>query len=44
MAGPEIAPINGPISEVARRFSKITGAVVEPILRAPRREIGRAHV
>ncbi len=41
MAGPAMAPIRGPISEVARRFSKITGAVVEAILRAPSRATAR---
>ena len=41
MDGPEMAPISGPISEPARRFSKITGAVVESILRAPSRPAAR---
>ena len=37
MDGPAMAPISGLISDMATRFSKITGAVVESILRAPRR-------
>ena len=41
MDGPEMAPINGLISEPASRFSKITGAVVEAILRAPSRAAAR---
>ena len=41
MDGPEIAPISGLSSEAASRFSKITGAVVEAILRAPRRPAAR---
>ena len=39
--GPEMAPISGLSSEAARRFSKITGAVVEAILRAPSRPAAR---
>src|SRR6202011_6098824 len=38
IAGPAMAPINGPSRALARRFSKITGAVVESILREPMRE------
>ena len=39
--GPEIAPSSGPSVEAAMRFSKITGAVVEAILREPRRATAR---
>ena len=39
--GPEMAPISGPSTEAARRFSKITGAVVEAILRGPSRATAR---
>ena len=39
--GPEMAPISGLSSEAASRFSKITGAVVEAILRAPSRPAAR---
>ena len=35
--GLAIAPISGLISDMATRFSKITGALAESILRAPRR-------
>ncbi len=41
MAGPATAPIRGPISDMATRSSKITGAVRLSILRAPRRWTAR---
>ena len=41
IAGPETAPISAPSNEAASRFSKITGAVVEAILRAPSRPAAR---
>ncbi len=39
--GPEMAPSSGARIWVATRFSKITGAVVEAILRAPVRATAR---
>src|SRR5436190_1076996 len=36
-----MAPISGPSREIARRFSKITGAVVEAIFRAFRLDTAR---
>ncbi|MNE30378.1 hypothetical protein D3C80_1238890 [compost metagenome] len=42
MAGPEMAPSSGDRTWVAMRFSKMTGAVVEAILRGPVRATARS--
>ncbi|MNQ86996.1 hypothetical protein D3C85_1022050 [compost metagenome] len=42
MAGPEMAPSSGDSTCVAMRFSKMTGAVVEAILRGPTRATARS--
>ncbi len=42
MAGPEIAPSRGDRTWVVTRFSKMTGAVVEAILRGPTRATARS--